>query len=324
LAVGGPVIVEDIEREQRFPLPALLHEHGVHSGISVVIPGSDGRPWGVLGTHTRRVAKYSVDDANFVQAAAHLLAAALARHAAEQGLRETTQRLQELDHRRTEFMNIMAHELRTPLAPMMMRVELMRDGHIAVDDSVNLEVIERNMARMAGLVDQLLELTRLELGTAPPYRPEAVDLSVLVRQAVEMWRITAQRKGVEISSSISDGLLAMVEPSRVHQVIMNLLSNALKFTPAGGRVVVSCQRTDEAFAIVIEDTGIGFSPEQARLLFQRFSQAHGNERGGYGIGLYVSRAITDRHGGRLTAHSPGPGRGATFGLWLPRVGPPAS
>ncbi|MHB8634390.1 MAG: sensor histidine kinase [Thermoplasmatota archaeon] len=324
LAQRRPVILCDAATESRFAITPPMQAEGVQSGMSVVVEGRPGASWGVLSTHARRRVDYSADDAAFVQAVANVLAAAVERDRVEGSLRHANAELQELDQKRTDFMNLVAHELRTPLTPLMMRLQMMRDGSIPPADADNLRTLERNMERLCDLVDHLLELTRFESTSvgAWPWRP--VDLAEEIEHAAETFRASAEGRGLTLSTYSVGNLRLEAEPQRVMQILTNLLANAMKFTPDRGSIRVSGRaenREEPGVLVEVTDTGEGFTADQAAHLFRRFSQPHGSERGGYGLGLYISRAIAQRHGGTLEATSPGPGLGATFRLWLPRRPP---
>lgn len=232
------------------------------------------------------------------------------------------ERLKDMDHFRTQFLNVAAHELSTPLTPLLLQLAILRDpavGPLNEAQRHSVDILERNVERLAKLVQDTLEAARLQahrLGVEP--RP--MDLAVAVAEAVEAFREPARRAGVAVEARLDGPVQVLADPARVHQVLMNLLGNAWKFTPAGGRVTVSCAAEDDAGVVRVADTGAGFSPGDGGKLFEPFAQlpeAASARTEGTGLGLYLCRGIVELHGGRMWAESPGPGQGATLGFTLP-------
>jgi PAS domain S-box-containing protein len=248
-------------------------------------------------------------------------------HAAEAQLA----RLQEMERFRSDFLNNAAHELRTPVLPMRAQLLILRarlGPGLGDGDRRSLEVVERNLARMSGLVEELLESARVQSGRME-LRPARCDLHALVAEAVESFQPAAtERQVVLMQASRGDGV-AVVDAPRIGQVLYNLLSNATKFTPPGGRIQVESEGGPEHVEVCVHDTGAGIRPDDLPRLFQPFTQVHDAEdrsRGGAGLGLYISKAIADLHGGTISAESAGRGQGTRFTLRVPRAspaGPPA-
>lgn len=232
-----------------------------------------------------------------------------------------------------EFLAALSHELRTPLTPVLMTAAALRD-----DDRLPSEVrdqmamMERNIALEARLIDDLLDLTAISRGKLK-LRPEPSDAHSLISLAVEIVRSDAQSRGLTIAQEFDaprSGLL--VDPARFQQVIWNLLRNAVKFTPAGGRIHIQTRdETDEQgktwFSVSVSDTGIGIDPMALEKIFLPFEQSTtaGDHRfGGVGLGLAIARAIVKLHGGRIEARSEGRKRGATFVVEFPDAKEPPS
>jgi len=232
-------------------------------------------------------------------------------------------RLQELNDLKTRFMNTAAHELNTPLTPIRVQLHILKQrvesGEAGASDS--LAVLERNIERMIGLVNDVLEAARLQaerLGI----RKESVDLARLVRDAAESFHAPAREAGLRLEVDADAALPAEADPKRVTQVLYNLLSNAIKFTPRGGRVRIEARSSVGGAELRVSDTGIGLTGEQIERLFQPFSQVHEGvltSRLGTGLGLYISRGIAELHGGSIRVESQGPSRGTTFILTIPLV-----
>jgi signal transduction histidine kinase/ActR/RegA family two-component response regulator len=243
--------------------------------------------------------------------------------------REARSANQAKDH----FLAALSHELRTPLAPVLATVSALADDASlpsAVHD--RLAMVRRNVELEARLIDDLLDLTRITHGKLE-LRPEATDLGEMVRQALRNCCAEDVENGrlrLELDFGADDHRL-WADPPRLMQVFWNLLKNAVKFTPDGGSIRVRSYRQEAPggprLVVEIADTGIGIEPDVLPRLFQGFEQgsrAITRRFGGLGLGLAISRAIVDLHGGRLSAASEGPGRGALFTVDLPvGVLPPA-
>jgi signal transduction histidine kinase len=242
-----------------------------------------------------------------------------ARKRAEQA----TRALESADERKNEFLATLAHELRNPLAPLrtaleLQRQELKREG---LSEKI-VDVMSRQVHQMVRLVEDLLDVSQLGRD-ALSIRIEPVDMTSLVAQAIDASEPVLQEARVRLASHLPEApLTAEADAARLQQVIGNLLNNAAKFTPEGGLVTVTLVRDGDDALISIQDTGVGIAPEELTRIFDMFMQARSTpaRKGGLGIGLTLSRSLVERHGGRLTAHSAGPGQGAEFRIRLPLIG----
>lgn len=241
------------------------------------------------------------------------------RKQAEQELEATKRRLEELGRMKNQFINVVAHELRNPMTPILMQLQMLRMSQLTASQMRSVDVLDRSMGRLNALVEQLLDVARLESGRLP-FRIAEADLAEVVREAVEMHAPVAEDRGVRIDFGPAGPLKVEADAQRLMQVMVNLLANAVKFTPQGGRVLVKAASVDGEAVVSVQDTGLGFTPAQGQQLFQAFSQLHSGVHGGSGLGLYISRSIVEAHGGRMFAESPGPNAGATFGFALPLAG----
>ncbi|MEO7798042.1 MAG: PAS domain S-box protein, partial [Opitutaceae bacterium] len=232
-----------------------------------------------------------------------------------------------------DFLAALSHELRTPLTPVLMAAAALReDERLPADAREQLGMIERNIALEARLIDDLLDLTKISHGKLQ-LRAELCDTHSLIGLAIEIVRKDAQEKEISIERVFAaqhSGLLA--DPARFQQVIWNLLRNAVKFTPRGGSISIrtSEEKTPEGarwLRIEVVDSGIGIDPAVLDRIFLPFDQGGlvGDHRfGGIGLGLAIARAVVDRHGGRISAHSAGTDRGSTFVVELPGAVEPQS
>jgi signal transduction histidine kinase len=236
-------------------------------------------------------------------------------------LEATTEALQEANHRKDEFLAMLAHELRNPLAPIRTAVELLRLKELAEPHRQRArDVIERQVEHLVNLIDDLLDVSRITRGMIT-LQLEPVLIEAIVARAVETARpaIDAHRHVLEID--LPDELISVEgDKTRLVQVIANILHNAAKFMDPGGRIRLSARREGQYVAIKIADTGIGIAPDLAPRIFELFTQVHSKAeraQGGLGIGLALVRRLTEMHGGSVSVQSDGPGRGAEFTVRLP-------
>ncbi len=237
---------------------------------------------------------------------------------AQQLLSYQNQQLVELDRMKDEFVSSVSHELRTPLTSISGYVELLAEDEQDPERRGYLGIVGRNAQRVLALVSDLLFAARLQGGRLE-LRREAVDLNVLAAQAVESARPRADAAPVRLTLDAAPVRPVLAEAPRISQVFDNLISNAIKFTPAGGSVVVRLAERNGTIVFEVSDTGIGIPPAERERLFERFFRSQTaleRQIQGTGLGLYISKAIVDAHGGRI-AVSGAEGEGTTFIVELP-------
>jgi signal transduction histidine kinase/ActR/RegA family two-component response regulator len=220
------------------------------------------------------------------------------------------------------FLATLSHELRTPLNAISGWTYLMRNAR--QDETLlaqGLDVLQRNTNTLIELISDLLDTSRIVAGTLTMEFKE-VDLKQVVRACVETLRLQAAEKGIAVATlvEIPEAVTCTVlgDEARLHQILGNLLSNSLKFTPGGGSVTVQLRKTRANAIIVVKDTGKGISPEFLPHIFKRFAQdgASSRENGGLGLGLAICKHLVELHGGSISAESEGPGRGAMIKVKL--------
>ncbi|MFP5289133.1 MAG: ATP-binding protein, partial [Thermoanaerobaculia bacterium] len=234
--------------------------------------------------------------------------------------------LQETDRRKDEFLAILAHELRNPLAPLRNALQVMR---LAGTDLETLErtrgMMERQVQQMVRLIDDLLDVSRITRGKIE-LRKERVDLSEVVRDALETCRPLIEAAGHELKVILPPEPIALdADPTRLAQVFSNLLNNAAKYTPRGGSILLSAEREEDGVLVRVRDTGIGIPADMLPRIFEMFTQVDRSlerTQGGLGIGLSLVRGLVELHGGSVEARSEGLGRGSELLVRLP-VHPPA-
>lgn len=257
------------------------------------------------GHYEERLAAYSDDELGDLTRSFNRMAVALA----------------ETEAVRQQLIADISHELKTPLAGIQAYMEGLQDG-IMQPEPETYQQVQREAARLQRLVRDLQELSRaesdqIELEIAP------CGASELVRTAAEWIRPQFEDSGVELRRDLPQKAnTALADPDRIHQVLLNLLGNALQYTPSGGQVTVGWQLAGTDLRFSVQDTGIGLAEADMERIFQRFyrvDKSRARSSGGSGIGLTVSQAIIRAHNGRLWAESAGPGQGSTFHFTLPRA-----
>jgi PAS domain S-box-containing protein len=249
-----------------------------------------------------------------------LLAARKAAEAAEAQLKDLNTQLSLADRRKDEFLATLSHELRNPLAPMRSALDVfkLRFGQAADDRLV--QVFDRQLRHLTRLVDDLMEVSRITQGRMQ-VRRVPVELSALVRSAAQDMAETMASAGHDLQLFVADApLVVHGDATRLAQVVLNLLTNAAKYTPDGGRIALHLVREGEQAEIRVCDNGIGIPATALSTVFDMFSQlepALDRAKGGLGIGLALVRGIVELHGGHIHADSAGTGRGSTFTVRLP-------
>jgi PAS domain S-box-containing protein len=240
------------------------------------------------------------------------------RKNAEAALQDANAKLRESARRKDEFLAVLAHELRNPLAPIATSVELLAlQGPMEPGPSAARSVIVRQLKVMVRLIDDLLDASRITSGKLQ-LRRERVELAAVVTRALET--SAPHLRGHEFTVSLlPEPVWVDADPVRLAQVFSNLVNNAGKYTPPGGRVRLAVERQGAQVAVKVSDSGIGIAAEHMPRLFEMFSQvvpALERSQGGLGIGLALSRALVEMHGGMIEVRSEGPGRGSEFTVTL--------
>ena len=333
-ATGSAVWIEDVQQDGNFPRAPAARSVGLHGGFA--FPIRLGRDvLGVIEFFTDRVATPDAELLDTMSTVGNQVGQFMGRKRVEherdraaETLRASEERLRDADRRKDEFLAMLAHELRNPLAPIRTGLELVR---IAGDAPGTVErlrpMMERQVGHMVRLIDDLLDVSRITSGKIYLQKRSAA-LEDLVNGAVEANRAAIDAAGVCLTVQLADPqMLLSVDPTRFVQVLSNLLHNAAKFTDEGGQIVVSSAVVDQGvvgreLVLSVSDTGIGISSELLPRVFDLFSQGDRSMRRpqpGLGIGLALARRIVEMHGGRIEARSGGPGCGSEFTIHLPLV-----
>ena len=302
---------------QGFPLASARPIHGLCLPLQTI----DLKVGAICFTNDQ--GHYSYCDERFVHQIAQFFSGTIARLLQAETIRRQASELESAIRAKDEFLAILGHELRNPLAPILLSVELL--GRRLGDQAPReLAVIRRHAQHLVRLVDDLLDVARvtrgsLELVSSP------VETSTVVARAIEMASplIEVRRHRLEVDVP-SNGLCIDGDESRLAQVISNLLTNAARYTDPGGLIRVVAQRSEEQVVIEVSDNGRGISSDFLPRMFSMFVQAaqnRGESRAGLGLGLGLAivKSLTQLHGGSVSVSSDGPGRGSTFTVRLPRL-----
>jgi len=311
------VIIEDVKQlpglEGNAGLDVILGD-GIRGIQCTPMISRDGRLVGMLNNHFDT--KHRPDDRtlNWLDVLARMAADFVERSQAEQALRAA-------DRHKDEFLAMLAHELRNPLAPIRNAVHILRRA-----DSDNqktqptLEMLDRQVKQMVRLVDDLLDVSRVSRGKIE-LRKERIELIDVVNRAVESTRSMIQSMEHELTVTVpAQSIYVDADLARLVQVVGNLLNNACKFMDKGGRISVTLERDETQAVIRVRDRGVGIAPGEVQRIFEIFTQLDTSRQrsvGGLGVGLTLVKSLVEMHGGVVEAHSEGPGHGSEFVIRLP-------
>jgi PAS domain S-box-containing protein len=302
---GSPI------RHERCWMALTLLENKEYNGHEIVVERPDGSRLIVLAN-----ANPFHDDRGKLTGAVNVLVDITDRKRAEDALREA-------DRKKDEFLAILAHELRNPLAPIRNALELLRlDGQNVATQEQARTVMGRQLQQMVRLVDDLLDVSRITRNQLV-LRKERVDLAAVMQCAVESARPLIKAGGHDLAVTLPPQPVYLdADPTRLAQVFSNLLNNAAKYTERGGRLALFAEREGSDVVVTVRDNGVGIPAEMLPRIFDMFTQVDRTlerSQGGLGIGLTLVRWLVELHGGRIEAQSPGVGRGSEFLVRLPLI-----
>ncbi|HEX7177481.1 MAG TPA: ATP-binding protein [Pyrinomonadaceae bacterium] len=297
-------------------------DNGLRPQSSLVVPMMTmGRVVGTVEVQSYEDDVYRPEHVTAMRMAANLAAVAVENMRLLEREREARAAAEESNRLKDEFLATLSHELRTPLTAILGWAGMLRAGRLDEESATHaVEVIERNAHMQKQIVDDILDVSRIITGKLH-IDAQPTDLAAVARAAVEAMRPAADAKGLALEADLEagDGVV-LGDPARLQQVVWNLLANAVKFTPAGGRVRVSVRAEAAHARLRVEDTGVGIRPDFLPFVFDRFRQGDQSTTrafGGIGLGLSIVRHLVELHGGAVRAESEGPDRGAAFTVELP-------
>jgi signal transduction histidine kinase/ActR/RegA family two-component response regulator len=299
-----------------------LRAHGVADGLVAPVPGRDS-PIGLLGIYSRSPRRFPPGELHFAQALADVMGVAAERKRLEDELHLRVRDLAEEARRKDEFLAMLAHELRNPLAPVRTGLQVLRMKGTANPEVDRLaEMMNRQVAQIVRLVDDLLDVSRITRGTVT-LRRERVDLAEVLGQAVEAARPLLDARRHQLSVTLAGEAIHLdADPARLAQVVANLLNNAGKYMDEGGRIWLTARRDGDEAVISVRDAGVGIPADMLPKVFDLFTQIDrtlDRSQGGLGVGLTLVRSLVELHGGTVHATSPGPGQGSEFVVRLPAL-----
>jgi len=322
------LVIEDLHGEHGQPIPPEIREPLIRQGFSsaVVMPlGAGDELLGVVvGLRKDRDRPWSPMEIDAFEWVAADLGRGIKHAQMYEAEGELVERLRSLDRAKTDFMATVSHELRTPLTSIVGYVEILQDGTagpLSPEQHAILETIDRNSARLRSLIEDVLTLSKIETGSFKTVM-QPVRLAEVISSAVEAVSPVARKAKLTVISEAADPQLSVNgDQEQLDRVLMNLLSNSIKFTPQGGSVTVSANCDEGAAVIRVTDTGIGIPEKDKKDLFNRFFRASNAVRAavpGTGLGLSIARTIVANHGGDLELVSE-EGRGTTVTIRLPTL-----
>jgi signal transduction histidine kinase/integral membrane sensor domain MASE1/ActR/RegA family two-component response regulator len=321
---GAATWVPDVTLESNFPRKPFARQEGLRGALAFPISlGSEIT--GVVEFFSREIRQPDVDLLHMFATVGSQIGHFIERHESEKRHRQMVEQraaqLAEADRRKDEFLAMLAHELRNPLAPLRNALEILKmRGADATMAGEAREMMERQLQQLVRLVDDLLDVSRINRGKIQ-LRKECIDLSAAISRAIETTRPVIDARGHELIVSLPDEPLTVeADRTRLAQVVANLLNNAAKYTEKAGRIWLTAERAGAEVVIRVRDTGIGIRPDLLPHVFDLFVQSERSlerSQGGLGIGLTLVRSLVEMHGGSVTAQSEGVGKGSEFIFRLP-------
>lgn len=334
---GNPLLVFDVATDSRVQYREQAVKEGIASILSIPICLRD-KVIGILRLYTSEPRQFSPEEIDFLGAVANLGAIALEKAESHQKLarnyesclidvergKKELEKLEESKKQLMRFLSIAAHDLKSPLAAIQSYFSVLLGGFAGDLNDKQRQMIERSDQRIKGLLElisDLLDISRIEMGQIVQEMKEML-LTEILEPSIEDAQATAEQKNVTLALDIPQQLpLVYASPHRLQQMLVNLLSNAIRFTPEGGTVTLKIRCQDNTVEGQISDTGIGIPPDDLPRIFEEFFRASNVEASGTGLGLAIVKRIVEAHGGKVWAESPCPETnvGSKFTFVLPII-----
>ena len=322
LRSGARVVIEDVELDASFaPFREIARAAGFRSVQSTPLMSGDATPLGVLSTHRQTPHRPNAQSLRRLDLYARQAADFIERHSIEEALRASERRLRDTDRRKDEFLALLAHELRNPLAPIRNSLTVLHAMHNDDEVAANArKMMERQLEQMVRLIDDLVDVSRITRGTLE-LRRERVELTSVVHTAVGSCQPMIDRSAQRLTLQVpSEPLYVDADPVRLAQILYNVLGNASKFTPRGGAIALTAERDGDDVVVSVRDSGVGIPTDKLDSVFDLFSQVKSplvESQGGLGVGLNLVKQLVELHGGRVVVRSGGEGQGSEFLIRLP-------
>ena len=322
LRYGERTIIEDIELDRDYEvLRPVARAAGYRAVVSTPLSEPDGTRLGVISTHFSAVHRPTDQELRRLDLYLRQASDFIGRCQMEEALRHSQEALIEADHRKDDFLALLAHELRNPLAPIRYAIASVKNvPRTSLQRAHAEEVIERQVAHMSRLLDDLLDVSRITMGKLE-LKKQPTELNAVLDAAVEATRPSLDAKGHALSLDLPEQpVWLMADPVRLTQAFSNLLINAAKYTDAGGRIDVRASVVGGKATVRVRDNGVGIAPEMLPRLFVPFFQGDAltwRAEGGLGVGLSLVRGLVTLHGGNIEGFSEGANKGSEFVVQLP-------
>jgi signal transduction histidine kinase len=317
IGTGRPIIITDLQPSQEFR-PGLLEE-GIRALVAVPMR-MNGGIGGVIVCAHREPNWFKPADADLLQSIADLIAAGLHRARTLEAQTRRRRRSEHASRFKSELLDMATHDIKTPLTTLGLHLEIIGDAKLPEDQRQrSVATMRRSVARLTAMLDDFLDLARAQ-GNRLTVHPARLRVADLFREALESFEPLVAKNGMAIEADAAGGLEVVGDERRIMQVLTNLVSNAIRFSPPGGAIRLTARDAPDHVELHVIDQGRGMNPQQLSRLFQPFVQVHdtaGNSQGS-GLGLYLSKAIVGAHGGRLWLTSAGPGLGTDAAFTLPK------
>jgi PAS domain S-box-containing protein len=319
ILTGEPVVVEDMATETRFEISDSVKKTKCTSSVSVLIAFED-KPFGAMSAFSRSKRNFTKDDTNFLRAVANVVAAAVQRQRAEEGLRLAREQAEQANRAKGEFLSRMSHELRTPLNAILGFAQLLKLEEPGGAQAESIGHIVRAGQHLLALINDVLDIARIEAGRLP-LTLEPIDAETVLRSSMELMQPIAARHGVNVELiTPAAKYFVRADRLRLKQVALNLVSNSIKYSPRGGVVDIRIRSTGDQVRLEVQDRGQGIPEEKREHLFRPFERLGVEEAKveGTGIGLNLCKGLVDAMHGEIGLDSPAEG-GAIFWVALPAV-----
>ena len=323
IATGEPVIFEDLATETRFAVNPWLKDSGCSSGVAVPI-SIGGKPFGSLSVFTLEPRSFTENDTHFLQSVANIIAAAVQRQRTEAGIQRALEEAETANLAKSAFLSRMSHELRTPLNAILGFTQLLKLEEPTASQTESLDHVSRAGHHLLALINEVLDISQIETGRVA-LTIQSVELNDFLHNCIELMRPLAVRNGIKLQFLSSPALMHVrADRQRLKQVVLNFLSNAIKYNNEGGEVLVSLRRGLESARFEVRDTGPGIPAHMRSRLFKAFDRlgAEDTEIEGTGIGLALCKGFLEAMGGSIGLEDPD-GGGCVFWAQLPLAASPS-
>ncbi len=316
LESGLPVLADDVRTENRFSDEEVCNRYGIISGITCVIPSTGTNSWGVLAVYSDQPSSFTDYELNFLVSIANILCDSIRQNREEQVLKD-------VDKRKDEFLDTLAHELRNPLAPLQSGLDVLSLS--SLDPEATLEIVQmmsRQIKHLVRLLDDLLDISRITRGKITLDRKPVV-LKEVIREAIQSSDLSNGGIQRNVTVTLPDEPLIMyADPVRINQIMINLINNAVKYTDNHGCIDIITTRNEGMVTLEVKDNGVGLAPDMLNSIFDMYIQVDPKRCGALGIGLTLVRSLVKMHDGSISAYSNGKNLGSKFVVSLPLTDQP--